>query len=400
MPAVRREGWRAQALSLTCTLAIQVVATASTLAFAVLAPVMPDVAPSAVGIFLAAVYFGAMVGSVFGGAVVSGLGPVRASQYALLLQAAALLLLATASPTLRIVAALLCGIGYGPITPASSQILARTTPPQRMGVVFSLKQTGVPLGGLLAGAVLPALGTVFSWQAGMGGLAVLGVVVALASNRLRAALDDEATGRLAVSSGWYRPIAEVLAHPPLRALAGVSLIFSACQLSVSGYLMVFLHREVGMGMATAGVVYACAQAAGMVGRVAWGQLADRTGSSRGVLVGLAALMAASAFGTAMFSGQWPFAGVCAVAALFGATAIGWNGIFLGEVARMAPPGKVAAMTGGALFFTYFGVVVGPPAFGWLAEGVDSLGTAYGALAVLPLIALGLLLLGERAPRHR
>lgn len=395
LPSVRREGWRGQTMSLACTLAIQVVATASTLAFAVLAPVMTGVAPSAVGIFLAMVYFGAMVGSVFGGAVVNGLGPVRASQCSLLLQAAALLLLTTGSPVLRIAAALLCGIGYGPITPASSQILARTTPPERMGVVFSLKQTGVPLGGLLAGAALPALGTAFSWQSAMCGLAVFGVVVALASNRLRAALDDEATGRLSVSSGWYRPIAEVLAHPPLRALAGVSLIFSACQLSVSGYLMVLLHREVGMGLAKAGLVYAFAQGAGMVGRVAWGQLADRTGSSRGVLMGVSALMAAAALGTAFFSAHWPFAGICTVAALFGATAIGWNGIFLGEVARMAPPGRVAAMTGGALFFTYFGVVIGPPAFGWLAERVDSIGAAYGALALLPVIALGLLMKGTR-----
>lgn len=398
IPVVPRQGWRAQIMSLACTLAIQVVATASTLAFAVLAPVMPNVAPSSVGIFLAVVYFGAMVGSVFGGAVVSGLGPIRASQCALLLQTAALLLLTTASPLLRIVAALLCGIGYGPITPASSQILARTTPPQRLGVVFSLKQTGVPLGGLLAGAVLPLLGVAFSWQVAMCGLAVLGVLVALAGNRLRASLDDEATGRLAVSSGWYRPIAEVLAYPPLRALAGVSLIFSACQLSVSGYLMVFLHREVGMGLAKAGLVYAFAQGAGMVGRVAWGQLADRTGSSRRVLAGVAALMALSALGTARFSGQWPFAGVCVVVAVLGATAIGWNGIFLGEVARMAPPGKVASVTGGALFFTYFGVVLGPPAFGWLAEGIDSLGTAYGVLALLPLIAWGLLMLGARGNR--
>jgi MFS family permease len=391
-PVPRGDCFQAQAVTLACTLAIQVVATASTLAFAVLAPAIPDVQPSAVGVFLAVVYLGAMVSSVLGGPVVNALGPVRASQAALLLQAVALALLTIGTPATRMAAALLCGLGYGPVTPASSQILARTTTPERMGVVFSLKQTGVPLGGLLGGAILPVLATAFSWRAGLAGLAVLAVLVAVASNRLRAELDDGATGRLAVASGWHRPIAEVLVHPPLRSLAGVSLLFSACQLSVSGYMMVFLHREIGMGLAQAGLVYAFAQGAGMAGRVLWGQLADATGSPRGVLIGISALMAASAVGTSLFTAHWPVVALCGVAAVFGATAIGWNGVYLGEVARLAPPGRVASVTGGALFFTYFGVVVGPPGFGYLAERIDSLGLAYGVLAVLPMIALVLLVL--------
>ncbi|WP_417276298.1 hypothetical protein [Castellaniella sp.] len=44
------------------------------------------------------------------------------------------------------VGALLIGLGYGPITPA-----------HRMSFVFSIKQTGVPLGGVLAGLVVPGL---------------------------------------------------------------------------------------------------------------------------------------------------------------------------------------------------------------------------------------------------
>ena len=57
------------------------------------------------------------------------------------------------------------GLGYGPITPASSQVLARTTPPARMALTFSIKQTGVPAGAALAGAVLPALALAVGWRA-------------------------------------------------------------------------------------------------------------------------------------------------------------------------------------------------------------------------------------------
>jgi MFS family permease len=383
-------GHRGPAITLACTLAIQAVGTGSTLAFPVLASVIPGVQPAAVGIFLAVVYLGAMIGSVVGAGIVNAIGPVRASQAALLLQGIALGLIAVGDPHLRLFAALLCGLGYGPITPASSQILARTTPPGRMGLAFSLKQTGVPLGGLFSGAALPLVATLFSWKAALAILAVLAVMVSLASNRLHALLDADATGKLSVSANWYRPITEVMAHTRLRSMAAVSLLFSACQLSVSGYLMTFLHREVGIGLPEAGVVYAVAQGAGIAGRLAWGHLADYTGSPRRVLLAISVLMVASAISTGLFTEQWAVPALCAVAAVFGATAIGWNGVFLGEVARLAPPGRVASVTGGALFFTYFGVVLGPPSFGYIAERANSLGFAYMVLGIAPTIAAVLL----------
>lgn len=401
---------RVAAITLACTLAIQVVATACTLAFAVLAPAIPGVELASVGVFLAVVYAGGMAGSVGGGALVGRVGPVRASQLALLAQAVALGLLASGAPVLRLPAALLIGLGYGPVTPASSQILAATTTPARMNFVFSLKQTGVPLGGLLAGATLPWLSTVASWQAALAALAICGVVVAVLAERLRGAFDSmrppAGPASLAPAAGrpsrGYRasPFGDALRAPGLRALVAASILFSACQLSVSGYLMVFLTREAGIALTQAGMLYAIAQGAGIVGRMAWGHLADRCGSPRAVLVVLGALMAAAMALAALFTPHWPVLALVAASALLGATAIGWNGIYLGEVARLAPPGRVASTTGAALFFTYFGVVAGPPAFGQLAQRVDSLGLAYLALAAVPLLAVVLLCWGGRTVADR
>lgn len=384
-------GRRRAAATLTCTLAIQVVATASTLAFAVLSPVIPGVGLASVGVFLAVVYVGGMIGCLVGAGLVSATGPVRASQLGLLAQAVALGLLATGEPQVRLLAALVSGLGYGPITPASSQILIRTTAPERMGFVFSLKQTGVPLGGLLAGATLPLLAALWSWQAALGALALLALAVAALSNGQRREFDTAATGRVSIAGNWRQLFGDVLADGRLRSMAAVSLLFSACQLSVSGYLMVFLTTEVGIGLAQAGMIYAVTQGAGIAGRILWGHLADLTGSPRGVLILLAVLMSASAVATGLFTARWTLVPLCLVSTVLGATAIGWNGVYLGEVARLAPPGRVASVTGGALFFTYFGVVSGPPAFGYLAQRTNSLGLAYLALAVVPALSVALLL---------
>jgi len=62
------------------------------------------------------------------------------------------------------VGTLIMGIGYGPVTPASSHLLVRTKPYSMMSIVFSIKQPGVPRGGAMAGAVAPHLGIFCGWK--------------------------------------------------------------------------------------------------------------------------------------------------------------------------------------------------------------------------------------------
>ena len=83
--------------------------------------------------------------------------------------------------------------------------------------------------------------------------------------------------------------------------------------------------------------------------------------------------------------------VALVCAAFGATAVGWNGVFLAEVAREAPAGRAGEATGGTLFFTYFGILVGPPLFALMVENGVSYAAAY-VLIVMPALACGAWLL--------
>ncbi len=95
---------------------------------------------------------------------------------------------------------------------------------------------------------------------------------------------------------------------------------------------------------------------------------------------------------------WPWVAVTLVCAAFGATAIGWNGVFLAEVAREAPAGKAGEATGGTLFFTYFGVLVGPPLFAAMVESGASYPTAY-AVVGMPTLVCGLWLLLHARVAH-
>jgi len=133
----------------------------------VMAPVAAKdlaVSPALVGIYVALTYLGAMISSLTSGTSVTRWGPIRVSQLGLVLCAMGLCLCAVPWLPATGLGAVLIGLGYGPITPASSQILTRTTPAHQMSLVFSIKQTGVPLGSMLAGAIVPSLMLGIGWQ--------------------------------------------------------------------------------------------------------------------------------------------------------------------------------------------------------------------------------------------
>jgi predicted MFS family arabinose efflux permease len=374
--------------ALIVTLAIQALVSMAVITLPVLAPAVAvdlGVSPAAIGVYVALVYSAAMASSLAAGTMVARFGAVRVSQGSLMFCAAGLVISTVPEVFTMAVGALLIGLGHGPVTPASSHVLARTTAPERMSFVFSLKQTGVPLGGALAGAVVPSL-MVFGWQRAVWVVAFANVACALLAQPLRRSLDtDREVERKLAIAGVLQPLKLVLAEPSLRHLVGCAFVFSIAQLSLVTYLVTYLHESLGYGLVQAGLVLAIGQGAGMAGRICWGYVADRWLGARRMLTALAAFMATSAVATALLNATTPLPIVLLSVIIFGATAIGWNGVFLAEVARVAAPGQAGPATGGTLAVAFLGVVVGPPLFAALAQ-------AFGSYRpVFALLGLGLLL---------
>lgn len=152
-----------------------------------------------------------------------------------------------------------------------------------------------------------------------------------------------------------------------------------------------------MSLIEAGVALSAAQASGIIGRVVWGALADRFVKPRFMLGLLGIAMAAGALCAAAFSPQWPYSAILVVSALFGAAAIGWNGVYLAEVARVATPAHAGMATGGSLFFTFLGILLGLPAFSLIIHLTGSYALGFGAAAAATL-ACGAVLAFSRASR--
>jgi predicted MFS family arabinose efflux permease len=373
-------------------LAAQALMSAATVALPVLAPkAAPDLGvPAAwVGLFVALVYGSSMVCGLAGGSLLRRWGAVRASQASLLCAGAALLLVALPHPVASAAGALLLGLGYGPLNPASSHLLDRVAPPQRRATIFSIKQTGVPLGAVLAGALLPSLALAAGWPAAIAALAAACVLLAALLQPLREPFDDDRQPGAPVHfSDLALPAKQAWADRAAWLLAASSFFFAALQLCLGTYLVTYLTGQLGYELVLAGLVLAATQAAGVAGRLAAGALADRLGA-RPVMAGMGVSMAACAFASAG-AGAWPMAAMLALYVLFGASAIGWNGVYLAEVARRAPAGGVGTATSAALVVTFAGVMAGPATFGAMVQAGLTYGTAFMVMG-LPAMACGLLL---------
>ena len=117
-----------------------------------------------IGAFTGVVYLVAMGSGLISGALTDRYGAMRLSQATMLFTALGMAVFTFATPWAAVVSAIFLGLGYGPINPASAHVLMGVSTPRWRPLMFSIKQTGVPLGGLLAGALVPWLVVELGWR--------------------------------------------------------------------------------------------------------------------------------------------------------------------------------------------------------------------------------------------
>ena len=350
------------------------------------------VAPAAVGYFVTVVYLGSMVGTVTAGGWVGRFGPILVSQAGLVLCLLGLAVAASGWLPAVLAGALLLGLGYGPATPASSVILARTAPPHLLALTFSIKQTGVPLGTAIAGAAVPALVLGVGWQGAALAIGVACAACAVAILPIRGRYDAGRNPSAPVSlRSAFAPVGLIVRDRTLLELSLVSFIYGGMQITLLAYLVTFLVESFSLSLVLAGMIMAASQFTSVVARIAWGVFADRLLTRRATLGLLGLGMGLTAMTALAAKPDWPLWALFAFAMAYGATAVGWNGVFLAEVARRAPRDRVSDATGGSAFFTFLGVVVTPPLFHLVLNATSSYAATY-ALFGVPALAAGIRLL--------
>jgi len=380
------------------TTIVQIVVTMCSVIPAAIAPELARafaVPASLIGVQVSLIYLGAMATSLVSGVLIRRWGALRTSQAALVLSGVGVTLMAAPSLLVFAVGSVLTGFGYGLTNPAASHLLMRVTQPKTRNLVFSLKQTGVPLGGVAAGLAAPTLALTFGWQSAL----LAGVALALALIAIiqpfRRSWDRDRDPNVTLRSSPAADLTLVWRHGVLWRMSLVGFCYSAVQLSLTTFAVTMLVEDLDFGLVEAGVVLSMLQVAGAAGRLIWGGAADRFGDGNRVLMATGLIAAASAALTMLLSAGAATAVVYGVLILFGLGAIGWNGVFMAEVARLAPAGQIGSATGGVMVPTYAGVLVGPVTFAGAFAVVGAYTESFGLCAAVSLVGVALMLAARR-----
>lgn len=378
-------------LAIAATMGGQAVGASAQLAPAVLAIEIArhaGVQPAMIGVYTGCVFLAAAISSLFCGEFIARYGAIRAVQFGVCLSGAGAALAATGHPAALLASALVAGFGYGPMTPASSVVLSRWSPPNRLGLIMSIKQTGVPLGYFCTGICLPFASAAIGWQTALLALSCIAVSVAVVIAPASRRLDERRTG--AISGGFASARASLgflKSHHRLRRIAIASLAFAGVQVTVTSFLVVYLEADIGLDKQLAAWPLAVAGVAAVGGRIGWGWLADAAPTAR-LLALLPALMALSLLFLLSAGAGWGYVILTGLGLALGLTVMAWNGVMLIEAARQAPEGQIGMATSGVLALTFFGSMIFPQLLSVIVGAIGSYAVGYIGMMVA-LVAVGL-----------
>ena len=352
-------------------LGAQMLVSLAVLSLGVLMPaVARDLAidPKLVGAFTAIIYAVASFIALASAGPISRLGAVRVCQLAMLAAAAGLAMNAVASVFAVILAVALIGVAQGPINPASAHILSQRVPRGWFSLVFSVKQTGVPLGFAAAGVLLPMLLPTLGWRGASLFAAGMLLAGAIVLELLRPKL-DASVAPSGPSAGIWSSISHVMRHPEMRVLGWSALLYVVAQHTFTFFLVTYLYEHCRLSIAEAGFLLFLAQIGGTVQRLVLGALGDRF--PRMMLLGWTGIgIALGAIAMGLIAPGTPYWLIGLIVFAYGTVVISWNGVSIAEFAALAPAGQVAAVAAVQTALAFSGAVIGPPLFGLIAAVAD------------------------------
>jgi sugar phosphate permease len=272
----------------------------------------------------------------------------------------------------------LAGAAGASVNAASGRAVMQWFPADERGLALGVRQTAIPLGGLVAALALPALGlrTAFLFLAAV---CVAGAIFGLAVIRDREGADDVLEPR---------GLGVTLRDRRLWLLCLGSSFYLVAQLAIVGFLVLFLHDERGFSPGEAAAVLGGVQVLAAVLRIGGGRWSDALGSRLRPLrlVGLASSVTLALVVVLLDASP---AVLAAAFVLAGGFSMAWNGLSFtaaAEIAGRSRSGAALGMQQSALAAA--GAIV-PPAFAAVVAA-SSWRVGFAVAAASPLVGVQLL----------
>lgn len=265
-------------------------------------------------------------------------------------------------------------------------------PRRERAMAMGLNQTSINIGGIFTATILPTVAIIIGWRIGYlaVGLVSMGVaVIAFMFYRDPPNAVETMKPLQSSTSQTRRRIREVIIDRNilLVAISGFGLMI--VEFSLTTYLVIYLTKAVGISVVLAGFYLALTNGAGAFGKPLLGAASDRLfGGSRkkplllviAVVLGITILMQFVTLST-------PYWILVAILIVFGFTVIGWGGMINALIVEFAGNDRTGLAVGFSLMILLMGSILGPPAFGFIADSTGSYSMAWWFLTASSLLSI-------------
>ena len=330
-----------------------------------------------IGVLLAASWVGTTLTLLPWGLAADRFGERAVLTLGLMLCAAALVGAAYASSFAELLVFLaISGAAGASVNSASGRAVMHWFAADERGLALGIRQTAIPLGGLVAALALPAIAASGGSEAAFLFLAALcGVGALVGAVVLR--------GREVVDGIEAASVPRTLVDGKLWRLSVGSGLYLYAQVAVIGFGVLFLHDEHGLSEGRAALVLAASQVLAIVFRIGAGRWSDLIGARIVPLrrIGIAVTLVMVL--TAVLAGG-PLALLVPVLALAGGLTMAWNGLSFTAAAELAGPVR----SGAAIGFqqtVLSGVGIAAPVLFAASVAGASWAVAFAVAALFPLV---------------
>ncbi len=282
---------------------------------------------------------------------------------------------------------LLIGMFYSVSQPGGSKVILKWFRKENRGLAMGIRQAGIPIGGALAGVLIPFLTVQYNMTYAINSIAcicIIGGLLFFMFYKEPYVQEEARKGHIKIS--FWMELKVVICKKELYPIYITGICMISLQMVLVGHFMKFLAGEQSITSIVAGTVFSVMFFSGMIGRIALATISDVLyKGNRRIPLFIAVCASIGLILLLVMNIHTITSGILySVSALLGFFSIGWFSLFIAEVAELASEESVGITVSVALTLNQIAIIIAPVLFGYI---VDEKGYTYAWLCIVVLLSI-------------